>query len=317
VKIALQGNKIIELHHVDKSFDDKNIIHDFSYVFKKGDRIGVAGKNGMGKSTFLNLVTQQILPDKGKVIVGETTVFGYYEQKGLQFDESERVIDIVKNIAEYITMADGSTISASALLTRFLFPPAKQYGMVSKLSGGERKRLHLMRVLIKNPNFLILDEPTNDLDIDTLNVLEEFLLNFKGCILLVSHDRYLVDKLTDQLFIFEGEGNVRVYNGNYTDYRVERDEAEDAKKAALKAEKTKSMAAPAPAPAAKTKLSYKEQKEIETLEKEIAELENKKAVINEKMLSETGVDELIQLASDLAICTALLDEKEMRLLTLI
>jgi ATP-binding cassette subfamily F protein uup len=317
VKIALQGNKIIELHHVDKSFDGKNIIHDFSYVFKKGDRIGVAGKNGMGKSTFLNLVTQQILPDKGKVIVGETTVFGYYEQKGLQFDESERVIDIVKNIAEYITMADGSTISASALLTRFLFPPAKQYGMVSKLSGGERKRLHLMRVLIKNPNFLILDEPTNDLDIDTLNVLEEFLLNFKGCILLVSHDRYLVDKLTDQLFIFEGEGNVRVYNGNYTDYRVERDEAEDAKKAALKAEKTKSMAAPAPAPAAKTKLSYKEQKEIETLEKEIAELENKKAVLNEKMLSETGVDELIQLASDLAICTALLDEKEMRLLTLI
>ncbi len=317
VKIALQGNKIIELHHVDKSFDDKNIIHDFSYVFKKGDRIGVAGKNGMGKSTFLNLVTQQILPDKGKVIVGETTVFGYYEQKGLQFDESERVIDIVKNIAEYITMADGSTISASALLTRFLFPPAKQYGMVSKLSGGERKRLHLMRVLIKNPNFLILDEPTNDLDIDTLNVLEEFLLNFKGCILLVSHDRYLVDKLTDQLFIFEGEGNVRVYNGNYTDYRVERDEAEDAKKAALKAEKTKSMAAPAPAPAAKTKLSYKEQKEIETLEKEITELENKKAVLNEKMLSETGVDELIQLANDLAICTALLDEKEMRLLTLI
>ena len=317
VKIALQGNKIIELHHVDKSFDDKNIIHDFSYVFKKGDRIGVAGKNGMGKSTFLNLVTQQILPDKGKVIVGETTVFGYYEQKGLQFDESERVIDIVKNIAEYITMADGSTISASALLTRFLFPPAKQYGMVSKLSGGERKRLHLMRVLIKNPNFLILDEPTNDLDIDTLNVLEEFLLNFKGCILLVSHDRYLVDKLTDQLFIFEGEGNVRVYNGNYTDYRVERDEAEDAKKAALKAEKTKSMAAPAPAPAAKTKLSYKEQKEIETLEKEIAELESKKIVINEKMLSETGVDELIQLANDLAICTALLDEKEMRLLTLI
>ena len=317
VKIALQGNKIIELHHVDKSFDDKNIIHDFSYVFKKGDRIGVAGKNGMGKSTFLNLVTQQILPDKGKVIVGETTVFGYYEQKGLQFDESERVIDIVKNIAEYITMADGSTISASALLTRFLFPPAKQYGMVSKLSGGERKRLHLMRVLIKNPNFLILDEPTNDLDIDTLNVLEEFLLNFKGCILLVSHDRYLVDKLTDQLFIFEGEGNVRVYNGNYTDYRVERDEAEDAKKAALKAEKTKSMAAPAPAPAAKTKLSYKEQKEIETLEIEIAELENKKTVLNEKMLSETGVDELIQLASDLAICTALLDEKEMRLLTLI
>ncbi|MEN9369591.1 MAG: hypothetical protein RI952_456 [Bacteroidota bacterium] len=317
VKIATQGNKIIELHHVGKSFEEKNIINDFSYVFKKGDRIGVAGKNGMGKSTFLNLVTQQILPDKGKVIVGETTVFGYYEQKGLQFDENERVIDIVKNIAEYITMADGSTISASALLTRFLFPPAKQYGMVNKLSGGERKRLHLMRVLIKNPNFLILDEPTNDLDIDTLNVLEEFLLNFKGCILLVSHDRYLVDKLTDQLFIFEGEGNVRVYNGNYTDYRVERDEAEELKKAELKAAKAKSTVVQTPAPTTKTKLTYKEQKEIETLEKEIAALEIQKSLLNEKLLTETGVDELIQLAKELADASQLLDAKEMRLLELI
>lgn len=317
VKIATQGNKIIELHHVGKSFEEKNIINDFSYVFKKGDRIGVAGKNGMGKSTFLNLVTQQILPDKGKVIVGETTVFGYYEQKGLQFDENERVIDIVKNIAEYITMADGSTISASALLTRFLFPPAKQYGMVNKLSGGERKRLHLMRVLIKNPNFLILDEPTNDLDIDTLNVLEEFLLNFKGCILLVSHDRYLVDKLTDQLFIFEGEGNVRVYNGNYTDYRVERDEAEELKKAELKAAKIKATIVQTPAPVTKTKLSYKEQKEIETLEKEIAALEIQKSLLNEKLLTETGVDELIQLAKELADASQLLDAKEMRLLELI
>ena len=317
VKIATQGNKIIELHHVGKSFEEKNIINDFTYVFKKGDRIGVAGKNGMGKSTFLNLVTQQILPDKGKVIVGETTVFGYYEQKGLQFDENERVIDIVKNIAEYITMADGSTISASALLTRFLFPPAKQYGMVNKLSGGERKRLHLMRVLIKNPNFLILDEPTNDLDIDTLNVLEEFLLNFKGCILLVSHDRYLVDKLTDQLFIFEGEGNVRVYNGNYTDYRVERDEAEELKKAELKAAKIKATVVQTPAPVAKTKLSYKEQKEIETLEKEIAALEIQKSLLNEKLLTETGVDELIQLAKELADTSQLLDAKEMRLLELI
>ncbi|MEY2799968.1 MAG: hypothetical protein RI934_956 [Bacteroidota bacterium] len=317
VKIATQGNKIIELHHVGKSFEEKNIINDFSYVFKKGDRIGVAGKNGMGKSTFLNLVTQQILPDKGKVVVGETTVFGYYEQKGLQFDENERVIDIVKNIAEYITMADGSTISASALLTRFLFPPAKQYGMVNKLSGGERKRLHLMRVLIKNPNFLILDEPTNDLDIDTLNVLEEFLLNFKGCILLVSHDRYLVDKLTDQLFIFEGEGNVRVYNGNYTDYRVERDEAEELKKAELKAAKIKATVVQTPAPATKTKLTYKEQKEIETLEKEIAALEIQKSLLNEKLLTETGVDELIQLAKELADASQLLDAKEMRLLELI
>lgn len=317
VKIATQGNKIIELHHVGKSFEEKNIINDFSYVFKKGDRIGVAGKNGMGKSTFLNLVTQQILPDKGKVVVGETTVFGYYEQKGLQFDENERVIDIVKNIAEYITMADGSTISASALLTRFLFPPAKQYGMVNKLSGGERKRLHLMRVLIKNPNFLILDEPTNDLDIDTLNVLEEFLLNFKGCILLVSHDRYLVDKLTDQLFIFEGEGNVRVYNGNYTDYRVERDEAEELKKAELKAAKIKATVVQTPAPTTKTKLTYKEQKEIETLEKEIAALEIQKSFLNEKLLTETGVDELIQLAKELADASQLLDAKEMRLLELI
>ncbi len=316
VKIAKQGNKILELHHVSKAFEDKNVMDDFSYVFKKGDRIGVAGKNGTGKSTFLNLVTQRINPDKGKVVVGETTVYGYYEQKGLSFDENERVIDVVKNIAEFITMADGSVISASALLTRFLFPPAKQYGMVSKLSGGERKRLHLMKVLIKNPNFLILDEPTNDLDIDTLNVLEEFLLNFKGCLLLVSHDRYLVDKLTDQLFIFEGNGAIKIYSGNYTDYRVEREEEEDKKKAELKAEqkverdKEKNKAAATPV---KSKLSFKEQKELETLEQELADLEVKQIELTKALNQEnTSHEELMQIAKDIEQVKEIIDVKSGR-----
>jgi ATP-binding cassette subfamily F protein uup len=199
--------------------------------------------------------------------VGETTVFGYYRQGGLEFKEDERVIDVVKNIAEYITMADGKTLTASQVLTHFLFPPAKQYGMVNKLSGGEKKRLQLMRVLMKNPNYLILDEPTNDLDIDTLNVLEDFLLNFPGILMLVSHDRYLIDRLTDQLFIFEGDGNVRIYSGNYTDYRLEQDEP----KAAVKAKPIIEKSEPE---TPKRKLSFKEQKELDDLESETKLLEN-------------------------------------------
>ncbi len=316
VKVALQGNKILELHRIGKQFGDLNIVNDFSYVFKKGDRIGVAGKNGTGKSTFLNLITKQVEPDKGKIIVGETTVFGYYEQKGLQFDEQERVIDIVKNIAEYITMADGSTISASALLTRFLFPPNKQYGMVSKLSGGEKKRLHLMRILMANPNFLILDEPTNDLDIDTLNVLEEFLINYKGCLVMVSHDRYLVDKLTDQLFIFEGNGEVQIYNGNYTDYRLERDEEEARQKVILKNEKAKEQAITTNPSPAKTKLTYKEQKELEQLDKDIADLGEQHKTITGQLSNTTDVEEIIRLSSDLESLKQKLDLKELRWLEL-
>jgi ATP-binding cassette subfamily F protein uup len=203
IKMSNQGNKILELHHVAKAYEEKNIINDFSYVFKKKDRIGVAGKNGSGKSTFLQLITEQTQPDKGKVVVGESTVYGYYRQDGLAFNEEMKVIEVVREVADYIIMGDGKQLSASQLLTKFLFPPAKQNDKVSKLSGGERKRLQLMRVLMLNPNFLILDEPTNDLDIDTLNILEDFLMAFPGCLVLVSHDRYLVDKLTDPLYIFE------------------------------------------------------------------------------------------------------------------
>ncbi|WP_431199392.1 ABC-F family ATP-binding cassette domain-containing protein [Mucilaginibacter sp. P25] len=233
VKTARQGNKIMEMDHLYKSFNGNTYINNFSYIFKKGDRIGLAGKNGSGKSTLLNIITGALQPDKGTVVKGETTVIGYFHQAGITFKEDERVIDIVKNVAEFITMADGKTISASALLTLFLFPPAKQYGFISKLSGGEKKRLQLMSILMKNPNFLILDEPTNDLDIDTLNVLEEFLTNYGGVLMMVSHDRYLLDKLTDQLFIMEEKGHVRIFNGNYSSYRLELEEAkQQAKKPA-------------------------------------------------------------------------------------
>lgn len=271
VKMARQGNKILELEHIGQSFDDKKIINDFSYTFKRADRIGLAGKNGTGKSTLLNIITGFLQPEKGKVNVGETTVYGYYKQGGLAFNEKERVIDIVKSDAEYIKMADGQTISASALLTLFLFPPKKQHGMVEKLSGGEKKRLHLMKVLMQNPNFLILDEPTNDLDIDTLNVLEEFLENFPGVLILVSHDRYLLDKMSEQLFIMEGNGEVNIYNGNYSEYRLSLEQLKE--KAEKKAVTT--AAETATAKDSTKKLSYKEQKELEESEAKIATLEDK------------------------------------------
>ncbi|MDA9555857.1 ABC-F family ATP-binding cassette domain-containing protein, partial [Pelobium sp.] len=270
VKVSRQGNQILELHHISKSFQGKSIIDNFSYVFKKGDKIGLTGKNGTGKSTLLNIITNELKPDNGEVKKGETTVFGYYHQSGLNFDESERVIDVVKNIAEFITMSDGKTISASQLLTHFLFPPKKQHGFVSLLSGGEKKRLHLMKVLIKNPNFLILDEPTNDLDIDTLNVLEEFLENYPGVLILVSHDRYLVDKLTEQLFILEGNGEIRIYNGNYSSYRFEQELLKSKTKETKPVPVVETKKEPT-----KAKLSYKEQRQLEQLEKDIEELENK------------------------------------------
>lgn len=270
VNVSRQGNKILELNHIQKSFNGKAVINDFSYIFKKGDRIGVAGKNGTGKSTLLNIITGVIKPDSGQVNVGETTVFGYYRQGGLEFKEEERVIDVVKNIAEYITMADGKNLTASQVLTHFLFPPAKQYGMVNKLSGGEKKRLQLMRVLMKNPNYLILDEPTNDLDIDTLNVLEDFLLNFPGILMLVSHDRYLIDRLTDQLFIFEGDGNVQIYNGNYTDYRLEIEEPKKLNKEKVEVEVESKKLDSEPI---KRKMSFKEIKEFESLETTIKQQE--------------------------------------------
>ena len=268
VKMSRQGNKILELDHIGQSFDGKDIINDFSYTFKKADRIGLAGKNGTGKSTLLNIITGHLNPEHGKVSTGETTVYGYYKQGGLAFNEKERVIDIVKSDAEYIKMADGQTISASQLLTLFLFPPKKQHGMVEKLSGGEKKRLHLMKVLMQNPNFLILDEPTNDLDIDTLNVLEEFLENFPGVLILVSHDRYLLDKMSEQLFIMEGNGKVAIYNGNYSEYRLSLDTPKEKTESKIK-ENLNTITHAVPL----KKLSYKEQRELEELESRIAEIE--------------------------------------------
>ena len=308
VKTSRQGNKILELHHLYKAFNGHSLVADFNYVFKKGDRIGLAGKNGSGKSTLLNMITGNLHPDKGEIVPGETTVMGYFHQSGMSFKEDERVIDVVKNVAEFITMADGKTISASALLNLFLFPPKKQHGFIANLSGGEKKRLQLLQILMKNPNFLILDEPTNDLDIDTLNVLEEFLTNFTGVLMLVSHDRYLLDKLTEQLFIMEGDGNVKVFNGNYSSYRYELETAKQQAKAAAVVEKAQVKNQPK-----KSKLSFKELKEMETLEKEIAETENKIKSLSEEMDSGAAEHQkLSELAQQIQALNNQLDEKSMR-----
>ncbi|SEN23632.1 ATP-binding cassette, subfamily F, uup [Mucilaginibacter gossypiicola] len=307
VKTARQGNKIMEMEHLYKSFNGNTYINNFSYIFKKGDRIGLAGKNGSGKSTLLNIITGALQPDKGSVVKGETTVIGYFHQAGITFKDDERVIDIVKNVAEFITMADGKTISASALLTLFLFPPAKQYGFISKLSGGEKKRLQLMSILMKNPNFLILDEPTNDLDIDTLNVLEEFLTNYGGVLMMVSHDRYLLDKLTDQLFIMEEKGHVRIFNGNYSSYRLELEEAKQQAKKPAPVVQTQTPAAK------KSKLSFKESKELENIEGEINTIE---ASIKDKtaQLDTVGIDpkKLDEILKQIELLNKQLDDKSAR-----
>jgi ATP-binding cassette subfamily F protein uup len=308
VKVSRQGKQILEIERVSKTFQGKAILEDFSYVFKKGDKIGLTGKNGTGKSTLLNMITNELKPDSGRVKKGETTVFGYYHQSGLSFDESERVLDVIKNIAEFIVMSDGKTISASQLLTHFLFPAKKQHGFVSLLSGGEKKRLHLMKVLIKNPNFLILDEPTNDLDIDTLNVLEEFLENYPGVLVLVSHDRYLVDKLTDQLFILEGNGEIRIYNGNYSSYRFEQDQI----KSKIKEAKT-SLVVEVKKESTKPKLSYKEQKELQGLEIEIEVIEKQIEDLTIRLNdTKASHEDLISLSQEIKDQNRLLEGKSFR-----
>lgn len=312
VKIARQGSQILELENISKSFDNQVIIDNFTYIFKKQDRIGLAGKNGTGKSTFLNIITHNLTPDAGTVKVGETTKFGYYKQSGLDFEEGQRVIEVVKNIADYIEMANGDVITASQLLTLFLFPPEKQFGLISKLSGGEKKRLQLMRVLMANPNFLILDEPSNDLDIDTLNVLEEFLENYPGILILVSHDRYLIDKLTEQLFIFKGEGQVQIYNGNYADFKQEEDERLQQEKANKKA-KEKAVTSPTPTvESKKKKLSYKEQREYENLEVEIEQLESSERELTAALGNTQDHNELSRIASEIENIKNTLEEKTLR-----
>lgn len=280
VSVSRHGSKIQELKTISKRYNDSAVMNGFNYTFKKGDRIGVAGRNGTGKSTLLNLITGVIQPDSGTIETGETTVFGYYKQGGLEFKDNERVIEVVKNVAEFITMANGQMLSASQLLSHFLFPPARQHDFVSKLSGGEKKRLQLMRVLMQNPNFLILDEPTNDLDIDTLNVLEDFLMGYPGVLMLVSHDRYLIDKLTEQLFVFEGDGNVRIYSGNYTEYR---NELEIEKNTPVSP--SKPSVSVKPYVVSKKKIGFKEEKEIETLETEIKSIETQIKSLTEEISS--------------------------------
>ena len=314
-KEARQGGKILEVEHISKRYGDLVIIEDFSHVFKKKDRIGVVGKNGVGKSTFLDILTGNLKPDRGEVTRGVTTKFGYFTQESISLNPENRLIEEVKDIAEFITLADGSQISASKFLDNFLFPPEKQYNYVSKLSGGEKKRLQLLKLLVTNPNFLILDEPTNDFDIDTLNVLEDYLDQFGGCLMLVSHDRYFMDHLVDQLFVFEGDGKIRVFNGNYTDYRdwVEEQEARDADRKSGKAPALE----PQPSSSEKKKPSYKDKQEYEKLQAEIDALEKKKSEIESRFTK--GAPDHQQIADwsrEIQAISNDIDEKTMRWLEL-
>jgi ABC transport system ATP-binding/permease protein len=315
IQMSRLGNKIIEINHLKKAWGDKKIINDFTYTFKKKDRIGIVGKNGAGKTTFLQLLTGLEQPDSGTIDPGETLVVGYYTQIPFDFRPEQRVIDTITEIAEVIPYGKNETLSPSQFLSKFLFPTAQQYTPVEKLSGGEKKRLQLMRVLVKNPNFLILDEPTNDLDLDTLQLLEDFLTEFQGCLLLVSHDRYFMDNLVDQLILVEGEGEVKFFNGNYTDYRIALENKED--EPAVKQSPAKAPSTAAPSTPKGPKLSFKEQKEFEELEKEMAALEIEKDSFVEKL--NQGSDDF-QLLTDWAKAVEdiknKLEEKELRWLEL-
>lgn len=311
------GGKILEFHHLKKSFGEKKIVADFNYTFKRGDRVGIVGPNGVGKSSFIKLITGELESDGGKIVQGETVVVGHYAQDGMNLDEDKRIIDVVKDIAEIIPLAKGRKITASQFLERFLFPPKQQYTYVSKLSGGEKRRLYLLTVLMDNPNFLILDEPTNDLDIMTLNVLEDFLMEFEGCVMVVTHDRFFMDKIVDHLFVFKGEGVIKDFNGKYTDYKEEtKREAKEAAQLA-KAEQAKKVTPVAEKPKEKKKLSFNEQREFDGLEKSMAALEKRKAEINELMLSGISeADQITELSKELAIINNDLEEQEMRWLEL-
>ncbi len=278
------GTKVVELHNISISFDGKQLLNKFDYNFLRGERVGIIGKNGTGKSTLLNIITGNIKPDSGKVVIGDTVKFGYYTQKGIHIKEGQKVIDVVREFGDYIPLKKGRQISAQQLLERFLFDRKKQYDFVEKLSGGERKRLYLCTVLIKNPNFLILDEPTNDLDIVTLNVLENFLLDFPGCLVVVSHDRYFMDKIVDHLFVFQGEGNIEDFPGNYSDFRAYED-SNLAEKRSESSSETKSRNS-WKTDSDKAKLSYNEQKEYQKLEKEIVKLESEKETLQNKFATE-------------------------------
>lgn len=304
------GSKILELHKVYKSFGDKKILEGFDYVFKRGERIGIIGKNGTGKSSFLNIITQKSPVDAGKVILGETVKYGYYTQAGIEVKEGQKVIEVVKEFGEYIPLSKGRKISASQLLERFLFDKKKQYDFVEKLSGGEQKRLYLCAVLIQNPNFLILDEPTNDLDVVTLNVLENFLLDYPGNLLVVSHDRYFMDKIVDALFVFRGEGRVENFPGNYSDFRAYDDSSPKEvknKKTTQKIEKKSE----------KSLLSFNEKREFGTLEADIERLQKRKLMIENQFLNvEIDAEDIEKKSQELQEIISNIEQKEERWLVL-
>lgn len=312
------GNKIFEAQHVDKRFDEIVITKDFNYIFARYEKMGIVGNNGTGKSTFVKMLLGDIAPDSGVFDVGETVNFGYYSQDGLQFNEESKVIDVVQEIAEVIDLGNGNKLTASQFLQHFLFAPEKQHDYIYKLSGGEKRRLYLCTVLIKNPNFLVLDEPTNDLDIVTLNMLEEYLTSFKGCLIVVSHDRYFMDKVVDHLMVFEGNGVINEFPGNYTQYREwkaieDRRALEEQKSVAAERQSEKENIKTAE----KTKLSFKERKEFELLEKEIEALESEKSVITQALSSGTlSSEELIDKSNRIGEVLSLIDEKTMRWLEL-
>ena len=310
LRTARLGSKILEVENLSKRFGDKILLDHFNYTFKRLDRVGLIGKNGMGKTTLMNMLTGQLRPDSGKITTGGTVKFGYYTQSELDLPENQRVIDVVQDVAEVMKLANGDTITATQLLSRFLFDRSKQYDYVAKLSGGEKRRLQLLLVLVQNPNFLILDEPTNDLDITTLNVLEDFLLNFSGCVLIVTHDRYFMDRLVEHVFVMEGAGKIRDYPGNYTDYREWRDsqpknssQNDKPGPAVAKNQTPAPVVSPATtngsANGARKKLSFKEIREYETLEKEIESLEQRKIEVVSLLSAGGHHEELIAWAREI------------------
>ena len=313
------GNKIFEAQHVYKSFGDIKILEDFNYVFARYEKLGIVGNNGTGKSTFIKMLMGEVAPDKGGFDIGETVKFGYYSQNGLKFDEQMKVLDVVQNIAEVIDLGNGSRLTASQFLQHFLFPPEKQHNFVYKLSGGEKRRLYLCTVLITNPNFLVLDEPTNDLDIVTLNILEEYLQQFKGCVIVVSHDRYFMDKVVDHLLAFQGSARIKDFPGNYTQYREWKEvqdllEKEKEQAAKPKEEKVQQVQ---PKNDEKKKLSFKEKREFEELDTLIPQLEEEKANLENELSSGTlSTDELLQKSSRISQLIEEIEEKTMRWLEL-
>ena len=290
IKANRLGSKIIEAHNIGKAYDGKKLFSGFSYKFKRFDRVGIIGPNGTGTSTFLQIITGGLIPDDGKIVIGETVVFGYYTQSGMKLKEDRRVIDVITDVAEYIPTEKGHNITAASLLEKFMFPREQQQVFASQLSGGEKRRLYLLTILMANPNFLILDEPTNDLDLVTLNVLEEFLTTFQGCVVLVSHDRYFMDKLVDHLFVFGQDNKIIDYPGNYTQYREWKEQQEALLRKEKESERKSKTNLPDIEPkkeesSANRKRTYREEQEFIALEKEIAQIEENIALIENDLAS--------------------------------